>query len=606
VLAASVMLRHVTDDPVRAVTLAWRALPPPLRGLVGLAGPYGRAAALWGAGDRRGALTALEGSPARLAAFSLAVDQPTVARSALARLSEHNGARPRLAARLAYREGRLADAVAELDGAGGWRAARLRRSLLAELAMLEPGRLGVAPRQRGLGAAFPQQPQGFNPSHSAEGGALSAPSSRGGETGGRRPPVPGGAGGSPPRGPILHIVTDALPSTSAGYTIRTQEIALAQRAAGLDPHVTTRIGFPVTAGAIDGRATVTVDGVPYHRLLPWVMPGRMDRLYRAHLRRAARLTGRLRPAVLHAASNYANAVIALALRDATRLPVVYEVRGFWEDTWLSRHAASADLTLSDRYLRTRALETHCMTEADLVVTLGEAMRDEIIERGVPARNVVIVPNAVSESFLRPLPADGGRLRASLGIQPGEQVVGLVSSLVAHEGIGTLLEAVKILNDRGVRARALIVGDGPERTALQRQATGLGLDAVFTGRVPSSKVRDYHAVLDVFVVPRTPDRVCQLVTPLKPVEAMASGLPVVVSSVRALAEIVQDGETGLLFPPLDAGALADQLKQLLDNPELRRKLGVSAREWVARDRTWAHNAARYRDIYGRLLSDDDEA
>jgi glycosyltransferase involved in cell wall biosynthesis len=568
VLAASVMLRHVTDDPVRAVTLAWRALPPPLRGLVRLAGPYGRAAALWGAGDRRGALTALEGSPARLAAFSLAVDQPTVARSALARLSEHNGARPRLAARLAYREGRLADAVSELDGAGGWRAARLRRSLLAEIAMLEPGRLTL--------------------------GAASRPAVTVGPA-----PAPGLRGTR-----ILHVVTDALPSTSAGYTIRTQEIALAQRAAGLDPHVTTRIGFPVTAGAIDGRAVVTVDGVPYHRLLPWVMPGRMDRLYRAHLRRAARLTGRLRPSVLHAASNYANAVIALALRDATALPVVYEVRGFWEDTWLSRHAAAAELTLSDRYVRTRALETHCMTKADLVVTLGEAMRDEIVARGVPAENVVIVPNGVSDSFLRPLPQDGGRLRASLGIQPGEQVVGLVSSLVAHEGIGTLLEAVRLLNDQGVRARALIVGDGPERTALQRQAAALGLDAIFTGRVPAARVRDYHAVLDVFVVPRTPDRVCQLVTPLKPVEAMASGLPVVVSSVRALAEIVRDGETGLLFPPLDAGALADQLRQLLDNPELRKKLGVAARDWVARDRTWAHNAARYREVYGRLRGNGD--
>jgi glycosyltransferase involved in cell wall biosynthesis len=565
VLAASVMLRHVADDPVRAVTLAWRALPAPLRGLVGLAGPYGRAAALWGAGDRRGALTALEGSPARLAAFSLAVDQPTVARSALARLSEHNGARPRLAARLAYREGRLADAVAELDGARGWRATRLRRSLLAEMEMLEPGRLTL--------------------------GAASRPALAAG-------PAPGLRGAV-----ILHVVTDALPSTSAGYTIRTQEIALAQRAVGLDPHVTTRLGFPVTAGAIDGRALVTVDGVPYHRLLPWVMPGRMDRLQAAHLRRAARLTERLRPAVLHAASNYANAVIALALRDATGLPVVYEVRGFWEDTWLSRHAASADLTLSDRYVRTRALETYCMTQADLVVTLGEAMRDEIVERGVPAGKVAIVPNGVSESFLRPLPQDGGRLRASLGIQPGEQVVGLVSSLVAHEGIGTLLNAVRLLNDQGVRARALIVGDGPERTALQRQAADLGLDAIFTGRVPAARVRDYHAVLDVFVVPRTPDRVCQLVTPLKPVEAMASGLPVVVSAVRALAEIVQDGETGLLFPPLAADALAAQLKQLLDSPDLRAKLGTAARDWVARDRTWAHNAARYREVYSGLRGDD---
>jgi glycosyltransferase involved in cell wall biosynthesis len=558
VLAASVVLRHVADDPVRAVTLAWRALPAPLRRWLAVAGPYGRAATLWGAGDRRGALTALEARPARLAAFSLAVDQPTVARSALARLSQDNPARPRLAARLAYREGRLTDAVRALDGASGWRAARLRRAFQAELEMLQPGRLSL-------------------PAGAATGTTAAAAE----------------------KGRVLHIVTDALPSTSAGYTVRTQEIALAQRAAGLDPHVVTRIGFPVTAGSVDGRATVSVDGVPYHRLLPWVMPGRMDALYETHLRYAAQLTAKLQPAVLHAASNYANAVIALALRDATQLPVVYEVRGFWEDTWLSRHAGTRDLKLSDRYRLTRALETHCMESADLVVTLGEAMRDEILERGVDPDKVIIVPNGVSEEFLRPLPDDQGRLRASLGIQPGEHVVGLVSSLVAHEGIGTLLEAVKILGDRGIRTRALIVGDGSERPALQRQAQALGIDAIFPGRVPMSQVRAYHAVLDVFVVPRTPDRVCQLVTPLKPIEAMASALPVVVSGVKALSEIVNDKVTGLLSPPLDAAALADALAALLDSPELRAELGANAREWVARDRTWAHNAARYREAYERL-------
>ena len=558
-LAVSVTLRHVADDPVRALTLAWRALPAPMRRWVRLAGPYGRAAALWGAGDRRAALTALEGRPARLAAFSLAVDQPQVARSAVARLSERSGARPRLAARLAYREGRLTAAIRALDGARGWRAARLRRWLQAETDMLEPDRLHI-------------------------------------------PELPG-AGNSRP-GTILHIVTDALPSTSAGYTIRTQEIAVAQRAADgdprLNPHVVTRIGFPVTAGAIDGRRLVTVDGIPYHRLLPWVMPGRADTIAADGLKHAARLVAELRPSVLHAASNYSNALIALALRDATQLPVLYEVRGFWEDTWLSRHGAGAtsDLRHSDRYVRSRALETHCMQAADLVVTLGEAMRDEITERGIDPANILIVPNGVSQEFLQPLP-DPTALKSQLGIKDGEYVVGLVSSLVAHEGIGTLLAAVKILGDRGVRTRALIVGDGPERGTLQRHAAQLGLDAIFTGRVPMAKVRDYHAVLDVFVVPRTPDRVCQLVTPLKPVEAMASGLPVVVSGVRALGEIVQDKVTGLLFPPLDAEALADALQLLLGNPELRRELGANAKQWVARDRTWEHNAARYRDAYTRL-------
>ena len=249
-------------------------------------------------------------------------------------------------------------------------------------------------------------------------------------------------------GRVLHLVTDALPATSAGYTIRTHEIALAQRAAGLDPHVATRCGYPVTQGRLDGRRLVVLDGVPYHRLLPWRMPG--PRGYsRRQLRPRARWTGltsRIRPAVLHAASNFANARLALALRERYGLPVVYEVRGFWEDTWLSRHPDAERLANSELYQRNRDLETRCMLAADLVVTLGEAMREEIVARGVAAEKILIVPNAVAAEFLRPLP-DAAALRAALGIDPDEYVVGVVSSLVPHEGIGTLLEATAILRAR---------------------------------------------------------------------------------------------------------------------------------------------------------------
>ena len=401
-------------------------------------------------------------------------------------------------------------------------------------------------------------------------------------------------------GRVLHLVTDALPSTSAGYTIRTHEIALAQRAAGLDPHVATRCGYPVTQGRLDGRRLVVLDGVPYHRLLPRLMPGRTDAVASVNLELAARLTSRIRPAVLHAASNFANARLALALRERYGLPVVYEVRGFWEDTWLSRHPDNDELARSELYQRNRALETRCMLAADLVVTLGEAMREEIAARGVPAEKVLIVPNAVSGEFLKPLP-DAVSLRGELRLDPDDYVVGVVSSLVPHEGIGTLLEATAILRARRVPVRALIVGDGPERAALQRQAAQAGLAeaAVFTGRVPAAKVRQFHALLDIFVVPRTSDRVCQLVTPLKPVEAMASGLCVVTSQVKALTEIVKHEVTGMQTVPQDPVSLADCLEGLLYSPDIRRKLGDNAREWAARDRTWTHNAARYRDAYARL-------
>jgi glycosyltransferase involved in cell wall biosynthesis len=183
------------------------------------------------------------------------------------------------------------------------------------------------------------------------------------------------------------------------------------------------------------------------------------------------------------------------------------------------------------------------------------------------------------------------------------VAGVVSTLSPYEGIGTLLEATGLLRARGVPARALIVGDGTERAALQRQAAraGLAQAAIFTGRVPTAKVREFHALLDVFVVPRTSDRVCQLVTPLKPVEAMASGICVVTSEVKALTEIVKHEVTGMLTVPQDPVSLADCLERLFYSPDIRRKLGDNAREWVARERTWALNAARYQDAYARLAA-----
>jgi len=552
-LTMSVAWRQLADDPVRALVLAWRVLPGRSRQLVRLAGRYGRAVTLWGAGDVDGALRALASSPRRLARFALAVDRPESAAPALAGLGLRDRARPVLTARLAWREGRLSDAAAALDGARG-RRARVRR-----------GVLGAEVRARG---------------------------------GGWPPPAAAGRRQIPVPGRVLHIVTNALPTTNAGYTVRTHQIAVAQRGAGMDPHVMTGCGFPVAQGHLDARRTVDLDGVTYHRLLPWQVPRHADAALAAGLEMAAGLVERLRPAVLHAATNHVNGQLALALGETYGLPVVYEVRGFLEDSWQSRH--HGDLSRSDMYQLSRDLETHCMRGADLVVTLGEAMREEIISRGIPADRVLVVPNAVSSEFLDPLP-DGAGLRAALGIGPEEPVAGLVSSLFSYEGVATFLEAAALLHRRGLPVRPLIVGDGPERANLERLAGQLGLagHAVFTGRVPIRDVRRYHAVLDVFVIPRTADRVCQLVTPLKPVEAMASGLCVVASDVRALREVIKQGSTGTLTLPENPVALADCLEMLLYSPNVRHELGAKAREWVAEDRTWARNAERYRLAYESL-------
>ncbi|GAA0338024.1 glycosyltransferase family 4 protein [Actinoallomurus spadix] len=404
-------------------------------------------------------------------------------------------------------------------------------------------------------------------------------------------PVPARPSGA--RMTVLHLVTNALPRTQAGYTVRTHRVVSAQRELGLDPHVVTRLGYPLTQGLRDARPRCEVDGIPYHRLLPWTPPKGPVREVRKAADLAGRLVEELRPSVLHAASNHLNAAVALELRRRYGLPVVYEVRGFLEDSWLSRDPARS--TEDEFYRLTRELETARMRDADLVVTLGEAMRAEILGRG-GVGDVLVVPNAVDDTFLEPLP-DGGKLRADLGIAEGEVVVGLTSTFYGFEGIDTLIEAAALRRDFTL----LLVGDGPERPALERRAAELDVPAIFTGRVPVDQVRRYHAVLDVFAVPRRADRVCQLVTPLKPLEAMAAGIPVIASDVKALREIIEPGVTGTLTLPEDPEAWANCLDQLIYSPELRGEIGQAAREWVAANRTWRAVTARCLGAYRDLAS-----
>ena len=410
---------------------------------------------------------------------------------------------------------------------------------------------------------------------------------------------------SPVRGRVLHLLTNSLPYREAGYTVRTQSIARSQLDVGLDPHLATRAGFPLVDGVAGAPRSELIEGVPYHRLLPDLEPGSgPDVLTTATARAAARLVQELRPAVLHPASNFLNAQVALALRDRFGIPVVYEVRGFLEETWASRTVASGgsegEVEEADRYRGAKEAETACMLAADAIVTLSDTMRAEIIARGCDPASLVVIPNAVDIERFEPRPRDDA-LAASLGIELGETVVGYVSTLNKMEGIGTLLDAAAILLARGHRIRVLLVGDGEDRGALEARAgrPDLAGRVIFTGRVPHERVAAYYSLIDVFVVPRMADRVSQLVTPLKPFEAMALQRTLVVSDVAALKEIVTDGQTGHTFRAGEATNLADVVEPLVDDPVRRAELGAAARQWVAANRTWRQNGLSYRQLYERL-------
>lgn len=405
---------------------------------------------------------------------------------------------------------------------------------------------------------------------------------------------------------VLHLVKNSLPQVQAGYTLRTHYTALAQAAAGLDPHVVTQMGF-----ASEGeRAGATVDGIPYHRIPgPVRETTALDVWLSTHVDRVARLVRELRPAVLHAASDFINAMTAEAIGKAYGIPVVYETRGFWEETWLSRHAReygwdldrlATEHGLPDAYVLRRAVEDRCRRRVDRVVTLSAPMVERIRAGGVPADRIVVVPNAVDTDAFPVLTRDH-TLAAELGIAGEAMVIGYISSLNEYEGIDTLISAYqRVKAARDTPVRLLIVGDGPERESLTRQARALGLtDVIFTGRVPHTEILRYYSLIDLFVVPRRPTGVAHLVTPLKPYEAFATGRTVVLSNVRALAALAEESGAAELFEAGDDESLARVLLALLDDPGRRHQLARSAAAWVRAHSSWAANAARYRRLYADL-------
>jgi glycosyltransferase involved in cell wall biosynthesis len=411
------------------------------------------------------------------------------------------------------------------------------------------------------------------------------------------PPKPKIIMGERVPGRVLHMVTNALPYTQAGYTVRTHRIVTAQKAAGLDPHVVTSWGWPMLQGHTDAGPYEEIDGIPYYRLLPkdevpFESQGRMIR----GAADVSELVRTLRPQVLHAATDHRNGSVALAVRERTNTPFVYEVRGFLEETWVSRDPARVG---SERHTLQREREAQIMREADAVVTLAETMAAEIVERGVPRERIFLAPNAVDDSLLT-ADYDGEAFRDRFGIGRDEIVVGSVSSIVAYEGFATLLNAAALLRDAGTPVKVLLVGDGAERPALLEQVERLGLkEAILPGRVGPDEALQAQAAIDIFVCPREDLRVCRLVTPLKPVEAMALGKPVVLSDLPALAELVGGEGAGLLVPPGDPAALAKALAALREDPERRRVMGEAGKAEVAAHRTWSSLARTYQGIYQSL-------
>lgn len=404
---------------------------------------------------------------------------------------------------------------------------------------------------------------------------------------------------------IMHLVKESRPYLSNGFTSRSQRNFVAELRAGLRPVVVTEPGFPSSDLDPNPPRVEYVEGIEHRRLLlASVETGKtpVDTWLSEFAQAAYEELLKIRPAVIHASSGrrgYETALVGLALKEKTGLPLVYEVRSFFESTWTGdvRHEESGEV-----FARRSAVEMMCIDQADHVLTLGTAMRDELISRGADPGKISLIPNGVDLESFSVVERDR-QLAEAQGIGDAP-TFGYVSNMDHHrESQETLVRAAAELKKRGSDARCVIVGGGPRRATIEALASKLDVAdrVVFTGSVDHHDVPKYYSLIDVFVVPRIDERAARYVTPLKPFEAMALGRPIVTSRLPALTEITEPPARGLDFAPGDATELADVLERLFSSPDERERLAIAGRRWIEDERQWDMNGMRYRRVFERVMT-----
>lgn len=397
---------------------------------------------------------------------------------------------------------------------------------------------------------------------------------------------------------VLHVFDHSLPLHS-GYTFRSANILRGQRRLGWETHHLTSPKQGQTA-----QAEEQVDDLRFFRTpLPTGPFSRMPMVnqwafMRATEQRLQELAEQLRPNLLHAHSPVLNAWPAIRVGRRLGIPVVYEIRAFWEDAAVD-HGTQSEWGL--RYRLTRSMETRAVEAASQVVTICGGLRGDLVARGIPLSKIGVVPNAVDIDHFSLGGIADPDLKARLGLA-GNRVIGFLGSFYAYEGLDLLIQALPLILTQAADVKILLVGGGPQEANLKAQASALGVadKVVFVGRVPHAEVSRYYDLVDLLAYPRHAMRLTDLVTPLKPLEAMAQGRLLIASDVGGHQELIEDGHTGVLFRAGDVADLAAKAVATLNREDGGDTLRANGRRFVETERNWAKSIDNYRTIYGRAL------
>lgn len=399
---------------------------------------------------------------------------------------------------------------------------------------------------------------------------------------------------------ILHILDHSLPLHS-GYAFRSQNIFKAQMDMGYNPVILTSPKHEeslkkTTPGVED------INGFTYYRsgLIPasrCPMAAELNLMHTLY-KRLLQVINIEKPDIIHAHSPVLNAIPAIRAAKVMNLPLVYEIRAFWEDAAVDHGTYQEN---SWKYRLTRSIETWVCKKVDHVAILCNGLKSDLISRRIPAGKISPVFNGVNPSEFRSVPPDQKFLTA--WDLKGKKVIGFVGSFYKYEGLNLLVDAFAQISASHENARLLLVGGGEMADKLTVQIKKLGIKnkVVMPGRIPHERIAGVYALIDILAYPRYSMRLTELVTPLKPLEAMAMGKALVASDVGGHRELIKNHKTGLLFSAGDIEDLSDKIDLILNNKVLETALQKQGNQWVTQHHTWKATTAVYQTIYANLGS-----
>lgn len=407
---------------------------------------------------------------------------------------------------------------------------------------------------------------------------------------------------------ILHILHRSLPGTH-GYAIRSKNIVEYQKTMGLDPIVITS---PFQSGSENAdRNPEYINNIPYYRTnlsgkigstqvrtsSLWLSALRLPLifLFAKYVLDVARKT---KPSIIHAHSPFYCGLIASWVSKSIGISSIYEIRGVWE-------GSSASVKNSKIYLPQKVmgfLENRAIQSADAIVVISKHLKEELSYRGIN-NNTYIVPNGVDTTKFTHK-EKSRKLLKELHLEE-KIVLGYIGTFSAeYEGIEYLIKALPLIINKHPQVVLLLVGDGRMKEMLVKLSKKIGVceSIVFTGKIPHDRISEYYSVIDISIFPRKRTRETELVTPIKPLEAMAIGNPVIGSNVGGMKELISDGVTGILFEAENVNDLAEKCLYLIEAQEKRDILRRQAKEWVLRNRDWLKVVQQYKRIYDNLYQD----